>query len=337
MYTSSYNFCGFLSLIKANAHIGGVLTRRKNVTSSKTDTHDTPTTYIYTAPNKNFLSKKSNSFLFTLQQNPNSVYYYLSKTSKSNSNSNSKSIQKHMVKQNIEKLTKTTATTTIEEQRSESNSKFKGVRKRKWGKYVSEIRLPNSRERIWLGSYDSAEKAARAFDAALFCLRGGAAKFNFPNNPPQIPGGRSLKAAEIQAAAAKFANSESEPPKSESNSGHRLEMMKNNNNNNNNSSSSLLTSPTVSEATVETVHVDSDSISTNNLDGSFLDLDLDLDLDFLKTMGSSNYGSDYGIFPGFDDLTYGFSSQPLPNVDYGEENLDGIVPQESYNSFLWNF
>ncbi|KAK9989852.1 hypothetical protein SO802_030091 [Lithocarpus litseifolius] len=235
-----------------------------------------------------------------------------------------------MVKQNIEKPTKTA---TIDEQRSESNSKFKGVRKRKWGKYVSEIRLPNSRERIWLGSYDSAEKAARAFDAALFCLRGHAAKFNFPNNPPEIPGGRSLKAAEIQAAAAKFANSESDPPKSESSSGHHLEMM----NNNNNSSSSFTPSPSVSEATVETVQVDSDSISTNILDGSFLDLDLDLDLDFLKTMGSSNYGSDYGIFPGFDDLTNGLFSQPLPNFDYGEENFDGIVSQESYNSFLWNF
>uniref|UniRef100_A0A7N2MUT0 AP2/ERF domain-containing protein n=1 Tax=Quercus lobata TaxID=97700 RepID=A0A7N2MUT0_QUELO len=178
------------------------------------------------------------------------------------------------------------------------------------------------------------EKAARAFDAALFCLRGRAARFNFPNNPPEIPGGRSLKAAEIQAAAAKFANSESDPPKSESDLGHHLEMM-NNNNNNNNSSSSFTPSPSVSEATVETVQIDSDSISTNILDGSFFDLDLDLD--FLKTMGLSNYGSDYGIFPGFDDLTNGLFSQPLPNVDYGEENLDGIASQESYNSFLWNF
>ena len=106
-------------------------------------------------------------------------------------------------------------------------------------------------------------------------------------------------------------------------------------NNNNNSSSSFAPSPSVSEATVETVQIDSDSISTNILDGSFFDLDLDLD--FLKTMGLSNYGSDYGIFPGFDDLTNGLFSQPLPNVDYGEENLDGIVSQESYNSFLWNF
>nr|GFA95900.1 ethylene-responsive transcription factor ERF017-like [Tanacetum cinerariifolium] len=80
-------------------------------------------------------------------------------------------------------------------------------RKRKWGKWVSEIRLPNSRERIWLGSYDSAEKAARAFDAALFCLRGNNANFNFPNQPPNIPGGTDLHPSQIQQVAAHYANS----------------------------------------------------------------------------------------------------------------------------------
>ncbi|MFS7913634.1 putative transcription factor AP2-EREBP family [Helianthus anomalus] len=63
-------------------------------------------------------------------------------------------------------------------------AKYRGVRLRKWGKWVSEIRMPNSRERIWLGSYDSPEQAARAFDAAAFCLRGHAAKFNFPDQHP---------------------------------------------------------------------------------------------------------------------------------------------------------
>ncbi|KAG6414599.1 hypothetical protein SASPL_121972 [Salvia splendens] len=87
-------------------------------------------------------------------------------------------------------------------------AKYRGVRKRKWGKYVSEIRLPNSRERIWLGSYDTAEKAARAFDAALFCLRGPSANFNFPDEPPpDIPGGRALAPHEIQAAAQDYGNS----------------------------------------------------------------------------------------------------------------------------------
>ncbi|XP_010541700.1 PREDICTED: ethylene-responsive transcription factor ERF016-like [Tarenaya hassleriana] len=97
------------------------------------------------------------------------------------------------------------------DQSSSSSPKYKGVRKRKWGKWVSEIRLPNSRERIWLGSFDTAEKAARAFDAALYCLRGPGASFNFPANPPEIPGGCSLTPPEIQAGASRFAN-ENPPP-----------------------------------------------------------------------------------------------------------------------------
>ncbi|KAI3878451.1 hypothetical protein MKW92_027454 [Papaver armeniacum] len=63
---------------------------------------------------------------------------------------------------------------------------YKGVRMRKWGKWVSEIRIPKTRDRIWLGSYETAEKAARAYDAAVFCFRGGSAgghySLNFPQN-----------------------------------------------------------------------------------------------------------------------------------------------------------
>ncbi|KAE9600680.1 hypothetical protein Lal_00046150 [Lupinus albus] len=90
---------------------------------------------------------------------------------------------------------------------------YRGVRKRKWGKWVSEIRLPNSRERIWLGSYDTQVKAARAFDAALYILRGTNACFNFPDTPLNmninnvvVPRGRSLSPQEIQQVASKFAN-----------------------------------------------------------------------------------------------------------------------------------
>ncbi|AQK75463.1 Ethylene-responsive transcription factor ERF018 [Zea mays] len=91
-----------------------------------------------------------------------------------------------------------------------SRKKFKGVRKRKWGKWVSEIRLPNSRERIWLGSYDAPDKAARAFDAAFVCLRGrgaAGADLNFPDSPPPgRAGGRSSDPREVQAAALSHAN-----------------------------------------------------------------------------------------------------------------------------------
>ncbi|KAA8523352.1 hypothetical protein F0562_009775 [Nyssa sinensis] len=193
-----------------------------------------------------------------------------------------------------------------------SDSKYKGVRKRKWGKWVSEIRLPNSRERIWLGSYDAPEKAARAFDAALFCLRGSTAKFNFPDNPPDIAGGRSLTPAEIQVAAARFANSE-EPRRSNSHNSSlslsELHMQ----------SPSPSPSPSVSDGAVQVE-------SEMTLDGSLPDL--------FASMGTENNVSDFGIFPGFDDLSNDFFAPPLPSVDYEEENGYGVVSEES---FLWNF
>uniref|UniRef100_A0A6N2M8L9 AP2/ERF domain-containing protein n=1 Tax=Salix viminalis TaxID=40686 RepID=A0A6N2M8L9_SALVM len=72
-------------------------------------------------------------------------------------------------------------------ERRDCNGRYRGVRMRKWGKWVAEIRQPNSRNRIWLGSYNTAEEAARAYDAAVFCLRGPSATFNFPLNVPEIP------------------------------------------------------------------------------------------------------------------------------------------------------
>ena len=80
------------------------------------------------------------------------------------------------------------------------------MRQRKWGRWASEIRLPNSRDRIWLGSYDTPEKAARAFDAASVCLRGpAAAGLNFPGSPPAVARTTS-DAHEVYAAAVAHAN-----------------------------------------------------------------------------------------------------------------------------------
>lgn len=76
------------------------------------------------------------------------------------------------------------------------------MRRRRWGKWVSEIRVPGTRERLWLGSYSTPEAAAVAHDTAVFFLHGPGAPcgLNFPDRVAGL-GWVSLSPTSVQRAA----------------------------------------------------------------------------------------------------------------------------------------
>jgi EREBP-like factor len=83
---------------------------------------------------------------------------------------------------------------------------FKGVRRRNPGRWVCEVREPHGKQRIWLGTFETAEMAARAHDVAALALRGHGACLNFADSPrllrvPPVGAGHE----EIRRAAAEAA------------------------------------------------------------------------------------------------------------------------------------
>ncbi|KAF8027937.1 hypothetical protein BT93_E0767 [Corymbia citriodora subsp. variegata] len=183
-----------------------------------------------------------------------------------------------------------------------SDPKFRGVRKRRWGSWVAEIRMPYDRRRIWLGSYDAPEKAARAFDAASFCLRGPNANLNFPDSLPAIPRAASLSPPEIQVAAATHAKLGAVPPAPPALPG------------------SESPAPSPSEAS------------------SILTTEGDLfDLSFLDQVAAPEQGSgepDLAAFPGVEEFSSILYGMQFPGVGSADLNLDALFAQDG---FPWHF
>ncbi|RZC82287.1 hypothetical protein C5167_045071 [Papaver somniferum] len=82
---------------------------------------------------------------------------------------------------------------------------YRGVRARKNDKWVCEVREPNSKSRIWLGTHSTPEMAARAYDVAALALRGNLAPLNFEDSLWLLTRAKSSSVKDIQTAAAEAA------------------------------------------------------------------------------------------------------------------------------------